>query len=125
MGLFGIILHKDYTKRTVKEITYSNLTGVLETEINSNKAIINGLRSQLRCKLPKEIKAKSGQSTDVMYSRIWVHYGHFDFLLPVMRAAENKDALKLHAETMGQEETEPKVLQTVKRGYTVERKKDL
>ena len=42
-----------------------------------------------------------------------------------MRAAENKDALKLHAETMGQEETEPKVLQTVKRGYTVERKKDL
>ena len=60
-----------------------------------------------------------------MYSRIWVHYGHLDLLLPVMRAAENKDALKLHAETMGQEETEPKVLQTVKRGYTVERKKDL
>ena len=119
------VLHKDYTKRTVKEITYSNLTGVLETEINSNKAIINGLRAQLRCKLAKEIKAKSGQSTDVMYSRIWVQYGHFDFLLPVMRAAENKDALKLHAETMDQEETEQKVLQTVKRGYTVEIKKDL
>ena len=82
MGLFGIILHKDYTKRTVKEITYSNLIGVLETEINSNKAIINGLRAQLRCKLAKEIKAKSGQSTDVMYSRIWIHYGHTDFLMP-------------------------------------------
>ena len=98
---------------------------MLETEINSNKAIINGLRAQLRCKLAKEVKTKSGQNTDVMYSRIWVHYGHLDFLLPVMRAAENKDALKLHAETMGQEETEPKVLQTVKRGYTAERKKDL
>ena len=42
-----------------------------------------------------------------------------------MRAAENKDALKLHAETMGQEKIEPKILQTVKREYTVERKKDL
>ena len=86
------VLHKDYTKRTVKEITYSNLKGVLETEINSNKAIINGLKAQLRCKLAKEIKTKSGQSTDVMYSKIWVYYGHLDFLLPVMRAAENKDA---------------------------------
>ena len=60
-----------------------------------------------------------------MYSRIWVHYGHLVFLLPVMRAAENKDALKLNVETMGQEETESKIVQTVKRGYTVERKVDL
>ena len=49
-----------------------------------------------------------------MYSKIWVHYGHLGFLLPVMRAAENKDALKLHAETMGQEKIELKILQTVK-----------
>ena len=102
------VLHKDYTKRNVKEITYSNQTGVFETEINSFKTIVNGLRAQLGCKLAKEIKTKSEQSTDVMYSRIWVHYGHLDFLLPVMRAAENKDALKLHAETMSQEETESK-----------------
>ena len=102
------VLHKDYTKRNVKEITYSNLTGVFETEINSFKTIVNGLRAQLGCKLAKEIKTKSERSTDVMYSRIWVHYGHLDFLLPVMRAAENKDALKLHAETMSQEETESK-----------------
>ena len=57
-----------------------------------------------------------------MYARIWVHYCHLDFFLPVMRAAENKDALKLNAESMGQEETEPKIL---KRGYTAERKVDL
>ena len=57
-----------------------------------------------------------------MYARIWVYYGHLVFLFPVMRAAENKDALKLNAETMGQEETESKIVQTVKRGYTVERK---
>ena len=42
-----------------------------------------------------------------------------------MRAAENEDALKLNAETMGQEETESKILQTIKRGDTVERKVDL
>ena len=99
------ILYKEYTKRNVKEITYSNLTGMFETEINSIKTIINGLRSQLGCKLAKEIKTKCKQSTDIMYSKIWVHYGHLSFLLPVTRAAENKDALKLHAETMGQEET--------------------
>ena len=98
---------------------------MFETEVNSIKTIINGLRSQLGCKLAKEIKTKCKQSTDIMYSKIWVHYGHLSFLLPVMRAAESKDALKLHAETMGQEKIEPKILQTVKREYTVERKKDL
>ena len=51
-----------------------------------------------------------------MYSRICVHYGHLVFLLPAMRAAENKDALKLNAETMGQEEAEPRILQAVKKG---------
>ena len=42
------ILHKDYTKRKVKEIIYSNLTDVLETKTNSIKTTINGLRAQLR-----------------------------------------------------------------------------
>ena len=53
------VLHKDYTKRNGKEITYSNLTDVAETEINSIKTIINGLRSQLGCKLAKERKTKN------------------------------------------------------------------
>ena len=116
------VLHKDYTKRNVKEITYSNVTDVFETEINSIKTIVNGQRAQLECKLVKESKTKSEES---MYTRIWVYYGHLVFLLPVMRAAENEGALKLNAETMGQEETEPKILQTVKRGDTAERKVDL
>ena len=119
------VLHKDYTKRNVKEITYSNVTDVFETEINSVKTIINGLRAQLECKLAKESKTKSEESTDVMYARIWVYYGHLFFLLPVMRAAENKDALELNAETMGQEETKSRILQAVKKGYTAERKVDL
>ena len=110
------VLHKHYTKRNVKETTYSNLADVFETEINSIKTIINGLRSQLECKLAKERKTKNEQSKDVMYTRILVHYGHLDFLLRVMRAAENKDVLKPNAENMGQEEIEPKILQTVKRG---------
>ena len=50
------ILHKDYTKRNVKEIIYSNLTDALETETNSIKTIINGLRAQLGYKLAKETK---------------------------------------------------------------------
>ena len=101
------------------------MTDVFEIEINSIKTIINGLRVQIEWKLAKESKTKSEQSTDVMYSRIWVRYGHLVLLLHVMRAAENEDALKLNAETMGQEETESKILQTVKRAYTVERKVDL
>ena len=60
-----------------------------------------------------------------MYARIWVYYGDLFFLLPVMRAAENKDALELNAETMGQEETKSRILQAVKKGYTAERKVDL
>ena len=119
------VLHKDYTKRNVMEITYSKLTDLFETEINSIKTIINELRSQLGCKLAKERKTKNEQSTDVMYTRILVHYGHLDFLQPVMRAAENKDVLKLNAENMGQEKIKPKILQTAKRGYTAEGKVDL
>ena len=109
------VLYKDCTKCDVKEIAQNNLTDVFETKINSIKTIINGLRAQLGCKLAKESKTKSEKSTDVMYSNIWVHYGHLVFLLPVMRAAENKDALKLHAATMGQKETEPKILNSKKR----------
>ena len=120
-----VVLHKNYTKCNVKEITYSNVTDVFEIEINSIKTIINGLRVQIEWKLAKESKTKSEQGADVMYSGIWVHYGHLVFLLPVMRAAENEDALKLNAETMGQEEAEPKILQTVKRGDTAKRKVDL
>ena len=92
------------------------MTDVFETEINSVKTIVNGLRAWLKCKLAKESKTKSEESTDVMYSRIWVHYGHLVFLLPVIRAAANKDALKLNVETMGQEETKPRILQAIKIG---------
>ena len=90
---------------------------MFETEINSIKTIINGLRAHLGCKLAKKSKTKSKKSTDVMYSNIWVHCGHLVFLLSVMRAAENTDALKLHAATMDQEETEPKIVNSKKRIY--------
>ena len=88
---------------------------MFETKINSIKTIINGLRAHLGCKLAKESKTKSKKSTDVMFSNIWAHYGHLVFLLPVMRAAENTDALKLHAATMDQEDTEPKIINSKKR----------
>ena len=88
---------------------------MFETKINSIKTIINGLRAHLGCKLAKESKTKSKKSTDVMYSNIWIHYGHLVFLLPVMRAAENTDVLKLHAATTDQEDTEPKIVNSKKR----------
>ena len=44
---YGTYQIKNYTKRNVKEIVYSNVTDVFETEINSVKTIINGLRAQL------------------------------------------------------------------------------
>ena len=88
---------------------------MFETKINSIKTIINGLRAHLGCKVAKESKTKSKKSTDVIYSNIWVHYGHLVFLLPAMRAAENMDALKLHAATMDQEDTEPKIVNSKKR----------
>ena len=50
------ILHKDYTKRNVKEIIYSNLTDVLETKANSIKTIINGLRAQLGYNQQRKLK---------------------------------------------------------------------
>ena len=61
-----VVLHKNYTKRNVKEITYSNVTDVFEIEINSIKTIINGLRVQIEWKLAKESKTKSEQGADVM-----------------------------------------------------------
>ena len=55
------IHHKDYTKRNEKDIIYSSLTDVLETETNSIKTIINGLRSQLGYKIAKESKKRVGR----------------------------------------------------------------
>ena len=52
------VLHKDYTKPNVKEIKYSNLTDVFETEINWIQTIINEFIAQLGCKLAKEIKKR-------------------------------------------------------------------
>ena len=92
----------------IKEIAYSNFSVVFNTEINSFNTKINGLRAQLRCKLEKESKTKSGQSTNELYSSIWVLYSYLSFLRLVMGAAKSKDALKLHAATMGQEKAESK-----------------
>ena len=119
------VLHNNQTKHNIMEITCSNVTDGFEKEINLIKTIVNGLRAQLEWKLGKESKTKNEESTDVMYARIWVYYGDLFFLLPVMRAAENKDALELNAETMGQEETKSRIVQAVKKGYTAERKVDL
>ena len=55
------ILHKDYTKCNEKEIIYSSLTNVLQTETNSIRTIINGLRAQLGYKLANESKKRVGR----------------------------------------------------------------
>ena len=41
------VFHKDYSKRDIKEIAYTNMATAFETNVSSVKTKINGLRAQL------------------------------------------------------------------------------
>ena len=47
------VFDKEYTKRDVKEIAYTEIANSLDTNIGSIKAKINGLRAQLRREVAK------------------------------------------------------------------------
>ena len=47
------VFDKEYTKRDVKEIAYTEIASSLDTNIESIKAKINGLRAQLRREVAK------------------------------------------------------------------------
>ena len=68
------VFDKEYTKRDVKEIAYTEIASSLDTSIESIKVKINGLRAQLGREVTKVNKTKSRQSTDELYASIWIHY---------------------------------------------------
>ena len=88
------VFHKEYAKRDVKEIAYTEIATALNTTTSSVKTNINGLRAQLGRELAKENKTKSGQSTDELYSSGWIHYNRLAFLLPVIGSSKSRDTLK-------------------------------
>ena len=62
------IHHKDYSKRDLKEIAYSDIAESFDINIASIKTKINNVRTHFRKELSKERSTKSGQSTDELYS---------------------------------------------------------
>ena len=76
------VFDKEYMKRDVKKIAYTEITSSLDTNIESIKAKINGLRAQLRREVAKVNKTKSGQSTDQLYASRWIYYDPLSFLMP-------------------------------------------
>ena len=73
------VFDKEYMKRDVKEIAYTDLVSCLDTNIESIKAKINGLRAQLGREVAKVNKTKSGQSTDELYASSWIHCDRLSF----------------------------------------------
>ena len=88
------VFDKHYTKRDVKEIAYKEIADSLDTNIESIKTKINGLRAQLGREVAKVNKTKSGQSTDDLYNSSWIHYDRLSFLLPVIKSSKSQDTLK-------------------------------
>ena len=67
------VFDREYTKRDVKEITYTEIASSVDTNIESIKVKINGLRAQLGREVAKVNKTKSEQSTDKLYASGWIH----------------------------------------------------
>ena len=88
------VFDKEYTKRDVKKIAYTEITSSLDKNIESIKAKINALRAQLGRKVAKISKTKSVQSTDELDIPSWIHYKRLSFLLPEIKSSENRDTLK-------------------------------
>ena len=88
------IYHTDYSKRDLKEITYTEIAASLDTNITSIKAKINSLRKQLEQEMTKEKSTKSRQSTDKLYAIKWIHYDKLNLLIPIFGASKSRDTLK-------------------------------
>ena len=66
----------------------------MDTNIQSIKAKLNGLRAQLGREVVKVNRTKSRQSTDELYASSWIHYDCLSFLLPVIKSLKRRDTLK-------------------------------
>ena len=94
---------KQYTKWDVKEIAYTEIASSLDTNIESIKTKINGLRAQLGSEVAKVNKTKSEQSADELYASSWIHYDRLSFLLPVIKSSKSRDTLKRKNEEENEE----------------------
>ena len=120
------VFDKQYTKRDVKEIAYTEIANSLNTNIESIKTKINGLRAQLGREVAKVNKTKSGQSTDELYTSSWIHYDRLSFLLPVIKSSKSKDTLKRKNEEENEEVEETRFSTPgLKKKTIAERKLDL
>ena len=88
------VFDKEHTKWDVKEIAYREIAGSLDTNIESIKAKINGLRAHLGREVAKINKIKSGQSTDEIYTSSRIHYDRLSFVFPVIKSSKSRDTLK-------------------------------
>ena len=120
------VFDKEYTKRDVKEIAYTEMASSLDTNIESIKVKINGLRAQLGREVAKVNKTKSGQSTDELYASSWIHYDRLSFLLPVIKSSKSRDTSKRKNEEENGEVEETRFsTPRLKKKTIVERKIDL
>ena len=119
------IHHKDYSKRDLKEIAYSDIAESFDTNIASIKTKINSLRTQFGKELTKERSTKSGQSTDELYSSNWTHFDKLAFLTPVFGASKSRDTLKRMSKNEQDDENDRKVTPNKSRKTIAEKKLDL
>ena len=75
----------------------------MDTNIESIKVKINGLRAQLGREVAKVNKTKSEQSADKLYASGWIHYDRLSFLLPVLKSSKSSDTLKCKNEEENEE----------------------
>ena len=85
---------KEYSKRDLKDIAYTEIASVLDVTITSLKTKINGLRAQFGRELAKVNKTKSGPSTDELYVPSWIYYQRLLFLMPVVKSTKSRDTHK-------------------------------
>ena len=119
------IHHKDYSKRDLKEIAYSDIAESFDTNIASIKTKINSLRTQFGKELTKERSTKSGQSTDELYSSNWTHFDKLAFLTLVFGASKSRDTLKRMSKNEQDDENDRKVIPNKSRKTIAEKKLDL
>ena len=119
------IHHKDYSKRDLKEIAYSDIAESFDTNIASIKTKINSLRTQFGKELTKERSTKSGQSTDELYSSNWTHFEKLAFLTPVFGASKSRDTLKRMSKNKQDDENDKEVTTKKSRKIIAEKKLDL
>ena len=120
------VFHSEYTKRDVKEIAYTAIADTLDATVALVKVKINNLRAQLGRERAKELKTKSGQSTDELYTSSWGYYDRLSFLLPVIGSTKSKDTLKRESLAEdGHNELETTIPSAPKKKSIAEKKLDL